>query len=315
MPTATEPRESTGWAPAKLILFGEHAVAYGAPALGVALSRGVYATLRPGRGQLLVTLPDPCPAPKPGGPDPEALVAAALGEQRGRLDVALRFDVPPQGGLGTSAALVIALLEARRELAPEASRGDDASLQDEVARIESLAHGRSSGLDPAIVLHGRRGPVWFRREADRAQVEVLPPPPRTELVLGMQAPHGGTARSVGRVAALARAEPELHAATMAFLAALAEDAKRALGRGEHARLGHAMNLAHGVLSGLGLVGPGVQRLAEQARDAGALGVKMTGAGGEGGALYALAPDPALAEAIAAAWRASGAYAQRETLGA
>lgn len=310
----TSTREGRGWAPAKLILFGEHAVAYGAPALGIALSRGVSAELHPGSGLSSVTLPEGAPSPAPGGPGPEDLVLAVLGEARFGLDVKLDFEVPPQGGLGTSAALATALMRAQRALEGETGPEDELRVFDEAVRVESLAHGRSSGLDPALVLHGTKGPVWFRLGENGHELEILQKPPGLTLVVGMLASHGGTLRSVGLIAEFAKTQPTLHRATIEFLGALATEAKDALAGGDHARLGRSMNLAHGVLQGLGLVSASVADLVRRAQAASALGVKMTGAGGAGGAVFALAEDRASAERVQGSWREAGAFAWIETLG-
>jgi mevalonate kinase len=69
-----------------------------------------------------------------------------------------------------------------------------------------------------------------------------------------------------------------------------------------------MDLAHGLLSGFGIVAPDVDAAVEAARAAGAVGAKMSGAGGAGGAFLALAADRKSAAQIARAleregWRA------------
>jgi mevalonate kinase len=68
-----------------------------------------------------------------------------------------------------------------------------------------------------------------------------------------------------------------------------------------------------VLSGLGLVGDEIETLVRRARSAGALGAKMSGAGGDGGALYALAPDLRTARSIERIWRSEGTHSFVETL--
>ena len=69
--------------------------------------------------------------------------------------------------------------------------------------------------------------------------------------------------------------------------------------------GHAMNLAHGVLSGMGLVGQMVEQLTRAARHEGAYGAKMSGSGGEG-AVVALVPDIQTGNEVSTRWRELGA---------
>jgi mevalonate kinase len=66
-----------------------------------------------------------------------------------------------------------------------------------------------------------------------------------------------------------------------------------------------MTRAHELLDELGAGDPALDRLADRARDAGALGAKLTG-GGRGGCLLALASDPVHASDLEAALRAAGA---------
>jgi mevalonate kinase len=63
-------------------------------------------------------------------------------------------------------------------------------------------------------------------------------------------------------------------------------------------------MAHGLLSGLGVSTPKLDALVREARAVGALGAKLTGAGG-GGAAIALAPDRA--EDVLKRWRSMGCY--------
>ena len=66
-----------------------------------------------------------------------------------------------------------------------------------------------------------------------------------------------------------------------------------------------MNRAHEVLAELGLSLPVLNRLTAAARNAGALGAKLTG-GGLGGCVIALADSAETADAVASALRSAGA---------
>src|SRR6185436_10350488 len=99
-----------------------------------------------------------------------------------------------------------------------------------------------------------------------------------------------TGRSVGRVASMKKVAPRLIGSAMRLLGDASRAGVAAIARGELDTLGVAMDLAHGVLSGVGLVAQEIDEVVRVARSAGAIGAKMSGAGGRGGAFVALARD-------------------------
>ncbi len=71
------------------------------------------------------------------------------------------------------------------------------------------------------------------------------------------------------------------------------------------------NMAHGLLSGVGVSTPALDDLVHTARAAGALGAKLTGAGG-GGAVIAIAAEHG--DEVLRRWRAKGYYGFTTTIG-
>jgi mevalonate kinase len=86
----------------------------------------------------------------------------------------------------------------------------------------------------------------------------------------------------------------------------------ALSSGDLEALGHEFNMAHGLLSGLGVSTAELDTLVRAARAGGALGAKLTGAGG-GGAVIALAPNRA--DEVLKRWRSLGCYGFLTQVGA
>jgi mevalonate kinase len=110
---------------------------------------------------------------------------------------------------------------------------------------------------------------------------------------------------VASVAALREAHPVARA-LCADIGALVAEAEAALTAGDRAAVGRLMNLNHGLLSALGVSTAGLDAAVHAARTAGALGAKLTGAGG-GGCMVALVTDetaPAVASALAPLARAT-----------
>lgn len=287
------PDEAVGFAPGKLLLLGEHAVVYGAPALGFPLERGVKARLRPGRGRVRARLARGLPRPEgETSAEPRELVERALGALAGELDVELELQVPPMCGYGSSAAVAVALLRARSAWLGK-KPGSRRKQWEQALEVERAAHATPSGVDPAIVVWG--SPLRFQRVEGAPVVRRQAVKRPVHLLAGWCGVHGGTRFSVSGLAALRDRRPTLVGRAMDTLAEAADVGGNALARGLPEELGHAMNLAHGVLSGLGLVGDRVEHAVRQMRSAGALGAKMSGAGGAGGAWIALFEDAAGAQ--------------------
>ena len=72
--------------------------------------------------------------------------------------------------------------------------------------------------------------------------------------------------------------------------------------GDYDALGRLMDICHGILNAIGVSTPELERMVAVARDAGAAGAKLTGAGG-GGSIVALCPGRG--SAVTSALRAAG----------
>jgi len=283
-----------GRAAGKVILLGEHVVVYARPALAAGLARGLEVRVERGAGPLAVRTDAPVLA---GDERPAALVreaAAALGIQADGLRVEVRSELPAGAGLGSSAALSVAVLRAMA-----AAAGRRLSLADELAlgrRLEAIFHGNPSGIDPAAAVLG--GCFRFTR-GEPPMVTPLRVPRPLPLVVA----YTGRGRSTGAVVAGLRERWEGDAPAYERLfdevAGLVAEAAVAVESGDVVGLGRAFDENQRLLEALGVSAPEVEALARTARRAGALGAKLTG-GGAGGAVLALAPDAAR---VAAALRA------------
>ena len=126
-----------------------------------------------------------------------------------------------------------------------------------------------------------------------------------QLVIADSGVHGRTREAVGGLRERYEADPDGVGPLINSLGALAQVGIAALDDGDAQALGSAMNRAHEVLAELGLSLPVLNRLTAAARNAGALGAKLTG-GGLGGCVIALADSAETADAVASALRSAGA---------
>ncbi|MDF2554874.1 MAG: hypothetical protein K0R60_769 [Microbacterium sp.] len=303
-PAAPATGFGTGSASAKVILFGEHAVVYGEPAIALPVAAlTVRARVEPSR--TVSTLDSSLysgpldGAPVRLGPTATAVRAAltALGAADERIALRIESDIPAERGVGSSAAVAAAVIGAVAD-----SRGVtlDAQAHHELVQIaERAAHGTPSGLDSRAVRAS--GPIWFQA----GEATPLPVAAPLTFVIADTGVRGRTGEAVAAVRAFRESAPERVDGLIAALGGLTVEARDDLAAGDAVALGQRMTRAHLLLDELGAGDPALDRLAEAAHRAGALGAKLTG-GGRGGCLLALAQDPAHAVVLEAALRDAGA---------
>jgi len=303
-------------APGKVYLFGEHAVVYGEPAVPCAVER--RATVRVEAREddrVRVHAPDlslddftvEYAGSAEGSVDvdvPDSLVAAATSyvdaavEQAREaadapdagLDVTVESDIPLGAGLGSSAAVVVAGIDAAtRELGVEL---DPETVADRAFRAEyEVQDGQASRADTFCSAMG--GAV--RVEGDDCRTIDAPNLP---LVVGFDGGAGDTGELVAGVRAL-RDRYDFAAATVESIGDVVREGEALLAEADPDAppapefldaLGRLMDFDHGLLSALGVSSRSLDAMVWAARDAGAHGAKLTGAGG-GGCIVALDPTP------------------------
>ncbi len=289
------------WAHGKVTLFGEHAVVYGHPGLALGIRGAVVArSIVPTEGRIRVSVPAVGIVADQDSPGlvGEALrrLATLLPGDRG-CEVEADVSIPMGAGLGSSAAFAVLMVRAMAEIRGLAA--DDARVRAVAHELEKVFHGHPSGLDDAVATFG--GLCLFRKipwadedvpggvpvrplapDALRVPLEVPP------LVVGDSGVRRSTADLVARVAGQRVSDPARVDALFATMTACLWRGLDALARADHARLGEAMNACQEALAALSLSCPETDRLVALALGAGALGAKVTGAGG-GGCVIALAP--------------------------
>ena len=278
-----------GQAFGKVILFGEHAVVHGIPALAAALDRGVRASAKPGRPSLMLhAAAGSAPMVPPEDSDVGRAFAEILRVTGQSAQVAVWFDVPVQVGLGSSAAFCVAVARALG--------ASEAQVREAGLAGETIFHGRPSGIDLEVVQRGGVG--RFSRAEGWSELSIVP----FELCVGLSGQHRATRTRVAQVTKLLESFPETGGRLLSGVSAVVDRAEVALREGDLASLGALMDVNHGLLCAMGVSTLELDKMCHVARGAGALGAKLTGAGG-GGAVLALAPG---AEAdVLASWKSAG----------
>ncbi len=290
-------------APGKIILAGEHAVVYGRPALAVPVF-GVQA-----RAQVTHAAAWHLTAP---AVDLDAPLAALPGDHplRRAVDLArqalpglpparvrIASTIPVAAGLGSGAAVTVALL---RALAAFAGRPlPDARVNALAYEVEKLHHGTPSGIDNTVITYAR--PIVYRRGQGWQPLVVARAVP---LVIADTGQPAATRDMVAGVRARWQAQCARYEALFDAIAQAVAAAQAALAAGDLAALGQALRANHARLQDLGVSTPRLDALVQAAEAAGAYGAKLAGAGGGGNMLAVTRPEDQAR--VAAALRAAGA---------
>lgn len=274
---------------AKVILFGEHSVVYGHPAVAVPLhnlhmTATVEHSATPTAPSTLNCLDwhgplDAAPAQLASVVEAVKVATGFAGHPDTGLHVTTQADFPPERGLGSSAAAAGAVIQAVLD-----AYGVPASPQqlfDLTQEAERIAHGHPSGLDALTTASS--APVYFRDGAGTALDMNL----TAWIVIADSGAQGSTRETVGDVRRGYETSPEHVGALLGQLGAIAEGAAEDLRTGDVSALGEKMNDAHRLLAELGVSDDRLDAMTGAARAAGAVGAKLTG-GGRGGCIITLA---------------------------
>ena len=293
----------TASAAGKAILFGEHAVVYGEPALAVAIDARVSVSLVPCKGEWKI---DGYPLDTTRHPHIGYLKNTILGEESQSYSIQVNSELFPAAGLGSSAALSSACSAAMlstigQPLDPE-----------KIATLSHLAEaaaqsGRASPTDTSTATLGgcvfvsdkkERSSEWrYTRSLDTPEGErnwevhsVSLPPSVSDLwlVVGYTGIHSPTGDMVAGLADLLAKHPE-KMSEISRMGEVARNGVDALSKGDFSRVGELMDEAHQLLAGVGVSCQELDDMVEVARRS-SLGAKMTGAGG-GGCMLALTTNP------------------------
>lgn len=301
---------TTATAPGKIILFGEHAVVYGRPAIAVPVVQvQAVATVRPGTGGLVVHAPDLDRSFRVGiDTDSDAvsepLVSAVVLTLR-HLDAGFNHDlvvtiestIPVGRGLGSSAAVADAIVHAvGRYFGAELTSDARSRL---VYEIEVIQHGTPSGIDNTVIAYNQ--PVYFVRDTSIRRFDVGE---ELHLIVADTGDMTPTRETVGDVRIGWQRDPERYEALFDAIGDIVDAARDAIAAGDHAAVGRLMDANHALLQNLDVSSRELDDLVGAARDAGALGAKMSG-GGRGGNMVAITM-PAALDDVESAVRQAGA---------
>jgi mevalonate kinase len=308
----------TASAPAKIILFGEHAVVYHQPAIAIPLSDvRAYATVEfDGQARLIAEdLGQTIPINLNADDVEQALLytlrltLAQIEHTFVPMTIRLRSEIPLASGLGSGAAVATALARAVSQALGH-PLADDA-LNQLVYQTEKLHHGTPSGVDNTVIVY-ERPMLFLRGEGDTAlNFQPLNVSGNYHLLVANSGQGALTKIAVGDVRQLYLNQPDSTRPVIEAIGALTLKAQSALLDGDIVAVGRLMDENHALLQKLTVSSTTLDRLTMAARQAGALGAKLSG-GGRGGNMIALVKSDR-AEAVQTALLNAGAVSVLQTI--
>lgn len=299
-----------GKAPGKIILFGEHAVVYGEPAIAIPVSK-VKATARvfpnfdAHPGNIRIQAPDIGLDEDLYDLDTENPLAAPIYLTLEKLGIKnippftiqVSSTIPISAGMGSGAAVAVAMV---RAVSSFLGRPLPDSVVAELSyEVEKIHHGTPSGIDNNVVTYGK--PVYYVRAKPIEFLEVKQP---THWLIADTGEKTPTLETVSDVRMRQAADPKTYHEIFVKIGETTSKARDALIDGDLGLLGCLLNENQELLQRIDVSNPKIENLVHAARDAGAAGAKLSG-GGRGGNTIALV-SPSQIDAVTSALIEAGA---------
>lgn len=277
-------------APGKVILFGEHAVVYGEPAVAIAVDKRIMCRISDSSTETTVngyTMEE----------DRHKYVYRCLesSDIEGPLEIVCESDIPSGVGMGSSAAITVSILAALDMM--EGKEIDEIDLAERAFEVEWKVQGSASPIDTSTAAHGnavklckekekeflwdvkKDGKHWYAHHLDIPDVHLVVGD------TGVHAPTGPLVQKVRRFYQSNNFAREI----VRDIGRLVEEASIAIENGDVEKIGRLMNKNQKMLSILGVSHPKLESLIKATRRF-SYGAKLTGAGG-GGAMVAITDEP------------------------
>lgn len=278
-------------APAKVILFGEHAAVYGYPAVAAPVSSVralAEAHSTPGTG-LQIELTDlqmmfragPHEADNPLG-KLAALLLQHFGQKPPDLTIRMRSEIPIASGMGSGAAISTAL--GKVLLAALDIPYTLEELNELVFEVEKFYHGTPSGIDNTVIVYEQ--PIFFVKDHPIEKLNIARP---FRLLIGDTGDKSLTKDVVDHVRKQYESDPSGIKMIFEEIGGISAQARQHIESGSTDSLGPLMIRNHELLQKLGTSSKKLDRCVEAAVGAGALGAKLSGAG-RGGNMIVLANE-------------------------
>ncbi|MCK5453859.1 MAG: mevalonate kinase, partial [Calditrichia bacterium] len=275
----------------KVILLGEHAVVYSSHAIAAPIPLAIQAKIHPGEDGVDLLIPRWGVEERiQKGVDHKYSIYESLDLILSRLDldkedmkIEIFPHIPRAAGLGGSAALAVAIIRALAQYYKLSLSNEEISKL--AYESELIAHGSASGIDNTLATYGKFSLFKKGDPPEMKEIKVRQPIP---IVIGLTGVESLTAKMVAKVRQGREQNQNLYDQIFDEINNLTLKSAKAIKGNDQEKLGEYMNLNQGLLNALQVSSPELEEIIAIARKNGAIGAKLTGAGG-GGAAIALCP--------------------------
>jgi mevalonate kinase len=287
--------ESIASAPGKIILFGEHAVVYNQPAIAAAVDKRAVVSIKDTENdfitlksydlgfEAILNTEEKKYELVSGRPGIIRYILEAFfnAHDHSPVDMLLSMAFPIGSGLGSSAAVTVATLAALYGY--HNKKFSKKTLAHNAYMVEKKVQGMASSLDTLISTNA--GLIYLDKDKKVSKFNVDLKP---TFVIGYTSKKRSTQKVVKKVSELRSQNPLVIDSIMKTIGLLTEEAKMAILKMDNEKIAQLMNINHGLLDSIGVNTVELSRMVFRARKYGALGSKITGAGG-GGSMIAFCP--------------------------
>ncbi|MEF8832143.1 MAG: mevalonate kinase [Candidatus Thermoplasmatota archaeon] len=277
-------------APGKTILFGEHAVVYGEPALSLAVDRRIKCEVSDSSSETYVN----------GYPinrkhHSYILECIEKMDTDEKFEIETKSDLPSGAGMGSSAAVTVSTIGALRRFLSK--NIDKEKIAREAFEIEYKVQGSASPIDTSTSTHGNailiskekeEGFLWQIEKENNLWNISHQNIPDIDLVIGDTGVHSNTGPLVKKVRRFYD-RSNFAREIIEDIGDIVKKATRHLKNEELEKVGELMTENQRLLSILGVSHPKLEKLIRGARKH-SYGAKLTGAGG-GGSMIAFTDEP------------------------
>ena len=275
----------------KVILLGEHAVVYDSHAVAAPIPLAIQAKVHPGENGVDLLIPrwgveeklQKGVEHKYSIYESLDLILNRLGLEKEDMKIEIFPHIPRAAGLGGSAALAVAIIRALAQYY-KLSLGNE-EISHLAYESEIIAHGSASGIDNTLATYGK---FCLFKKGEPPSMKNIALKQSLSCVIGLTGVESLTAKMVAKVRVGREENPKLYDQIFDEINNLTLKSVKAIETNDQAKLGEYMNQNQGLLNAIQVSSPELEEIIAIARKNGALGAKLTGAGG-GGAAIALCP--------------------------